>query len=140
MTVIHRERSRVLEGTDNWNVGSISVPRTTSTNRVLITPSDVSGAIALEVYLPNSSVSLYSTTFSKTLEQEAGTPAIHAAQLDSHWGGADSIGHNFLHKVTIVALGFTPAGGRTYTFEYMIPTSADGNVYAIFEWEIDPRH
>jgi len=139
MTVIHRERQKVLEGTDNWNVGAISVPRTTSTSRVLLTASDVNGSIALEVYLPNSSTSLYSTTFAKTLEQEAGTPAIHAAQLDSHWG-IDSIGHNFLHKPTIADMGFTPAGGRIYTFEYAIPTSADGTVYAIFEWEIDPRH
>lgn len=139
--IIHRQS--VIEGTDAYNLGAIPIPRYGFANGVLLTQSDVTGVITLNIYLPASSVVLYTTTFSKTLIQDGTLEAIHAATVDKGW--PDSIGHNFQHQIraTDLAAYSTPLvlkGGRSYTFEYSIPTVRDGTVPAVFVWDITPRH
>jgi len=133
-------RREVLEGTDYWNVGSIAVPRAGYEKPVLLTQSDVSGSITLNVYAPDSSTPVYTTTFAKTLTQAGGTEAIHAAVTDGRWGVND-IGHNFVHYVQQATVGAgILKGGRVYTMVYLIPTTLDGIIPAIFEWDVRPLH
>lgn len=141
MSVILRVRKEVMEGTDNWNVGALSVPRATFAQNVLLTQSDVSGLITLNIYPPDSSTAVYTTTFAKTLTQAGGTEAIHTALVDSRWNGKNTIGHNFVHYVQQADVGAgILKGGRSYTMEYAIPTAQDGTLYAVFVWDIDARH
>jgi hypothetical protein len=139
--ILHRQE--VIEGTDAYNVGAITIPRAGFQNGVLLTQADVTGSITLNVYLPASSTVLYTTAFSKTLIQDGTLEAIHAATVDKDW--PDAIGHNFQHQIRAADLAayVTPLvlkGGRSYTFEYLIPTLRDGTVPAIFVWDITPRH
>ena len=139
--LIIRYRDEVIEGTDNWNVAAVAINREDYTTPVLITQSDVSGVIALDIYPPASSTAVYSTTFAKTLTQGGSTEAIHTALVDSRWRGKDTTGHNFSHYVKESDVGAgVLEGGRLYTMVYAIPTVLDGTIYLIFEWDIQPRH
>lgn len=133
---------KVLEGSDNWNVAAVPVPRPGTVGPVLLTQSDINGLIALDVYLPGSSTPIYSTTFAKTLTQSGSAlQAIHAATVDSLWEDMDSIGHNFCHHIKAADLApVTLNGGRRITFVYQIPTTRDGMVKVIFEWTIAALH
>lgn len=135
-------QDKVVEGTDNWNVAAVAVPRPGTAGPVLISQSDISGLITLDVYLPASSTPIYTTTFAKTLTQSGSSlAAVHVATVDSLWEDMDTIGHNFAHHISLADLApATLNGGRRYTFVYTIPTTRDGNVKAIFEWQVVPLH
>lgn len=140
MTDILQIEDEVLEGTDNWNVASVAVPRAGFSSPVQLTQTDISGSIGLAIYSPESSVPVYSTSFSKTLMQDGVTEAVHPALIDSRWG-LDDIGHNFCHQIRQTDVGAgVMKGGRRYTMVYTFPTAQDGNVLAIFVWEIQPVH
>lgn len=126
----------VLEGTDNYNVAAVAVRRAGNDAPVLLTTSDITGNIALSVYLPSSSTAVYSTTFAKTLVQDAAPYAvIHTAVVDSLWEDMDTVGHNFAHKIREADLtAGLLVGARRYTFVYAIPTVKDGTVKVVFEW------
>jgi len=131
----------VLEGSDFWIAMAIAVDRAVFTSPVLLTQGDISGSITLNVYGPYSSAAIYTTTFLKTSSQDGGvTQAIHAALVDSRWEGEDAIGHNFVYQVRQADLPGLLKGGKTYTFDFSIPTLQDGNVPAIARVSIKPRH
>jgi len=141
VTILKIEDS-VIESTDNFNVAAVAVPRPGTLGPVLLTASDISGSISLDVYLPGSSVPVYSTTFLKTLVQDGAPYAvIHAATVDSLWEDVDDLGHNFAHAIRASDLGaVTLNGGRRYAFVYRIPTTKNGTVVVIFEWTIVALH
>jgi len=141
MTDIIRVERDVDEGTDNWNVGAIAVPRAGFSGPVLLTQSDVNGLIGLSIFEPSSSTAVYSTTFAKTLSQDGVQDAIHAAAGgDSLWQ-LDDIGYNFQHQIRQADVGaLTLKGGRRYQMVYTFPTARDGNVKAIFVWNVRPLH
>lgn len=141
MTILLIE-DRVLEGTDAFNCAAVGVRRPGSNGPVLLTSSDITGDILLDVYLPGTSTAVYSTTFAKTLVQDGASYAvIHVATVDSLWEDEDAIGHNFAHKIRATDLApVTLNGGRRYTFVYRIPTSKDGIVKVVFEWTVVSLH
>jgi hypothetical protein len=137
MTVIVRIEDDVLEGTDAWNVGALAVPRAGFDGPVLLTQSDISGVISLDIYTPASSTAVYSTTFAKTLNQDSVSEAVHTLAVDS----LDDRGHNFKHQVRVGDVGAgILKGGRRYTMVYQFPTARDGIVKAVWVWNIDALH
>lgn len=141
MTILLIEDT-VAEGTDFWLVAAVAVPRPGTAGPVLLVQSDISGSIALNVYLPSSSVAVYSTTFVKTLQQNGSSlAAIHAATVDSLWEDVDTIGHNFIYHITEADLtAGLLKGGRRYSFVFGIPTTRDGTVKVVFEATIAALH
>jgi hypothetical protein len=141
MTIL-RIQDDVLEGTDVWLVAAVAVPRPGTNGPVLLTQSDISGSLQLDIYLPGSSTAIYSVSFAKTLVQNGASYAvIHAATVDSLWQDVDDIGHSFAYHLNVADLA--PAimkGGRTYTAVFQIPTTRDGQVKVVFDLKVVALH
>lgn len=140
MNTLLRIEDDVLEGTDFWVVAALAVRRAGQSSPVLLTQSDISGLISIDIFQPPAGASVYSATFSKTINQDGVSEAIHAAAIDSLWG-LDDIGHNFKHQIRQADVGSTTLkGGRRYTIVYSIPTARDGTVKLIAVANIVPLH
>lgn len=139
--MILEARKELVEGSDAWNVAAIAVPRAAFTTPVLLTQSDITGSIVLNIYPQDSSTPVYTTSFAKTLVQDGSTMAIHTALVDARWEGEDAIGHNFVHLIRQVDVGAgVLRGGRKFTMVYEITTLLDGVIFPTFTWDIRPRH
>jgi hypothetical protein len=136
MTVIVRIEDSVLELTDYWLVGALAVPRAGFTGPVLLTQSDISGSLTLDIFLPASSIPVYTRTFPKTLNQDGVSECVHALVADS----LDDRGHNVKLQIRQADVGAVLLGARRYTHVLTIPTARDGNVKAVWVANVDALH
>lgn len=136
MSTFVRIEDDLLEGIDYWLVGAIAVPRAGFDGPVVLTQSDISGSLTLDILLPASSTAVYSRTFPKTLNQDGISECVHPLVSDS----LDGRGHSFKYQVRQADVGAVLKGARRYTHVLTIPTARDGNVKAVWVVNIDPLH